>query len=213
MVSNKLFPKKNKKGNVDTVVKLKTTISQLNIKAKEYNRKSSEARLKAAKALKLGNKDLSRQFLIKWKGYKDKTERYYNMIGKIERHLDALEEAKTIENVTGAFEVSSKELNKISQNVNPEKAMQLSEGAEEAISKIEEAGEFLAGDPEVDLGVDVDDELAKLETELLMGDATGMPSIPEDGDLEEPAEPEDNAIRSKEDIKKEIDKLKKELDI
>lgn len=213
MVSNKLFPKKNKKGNVDTVVKLKTTISQLNIKAKEYNRKSSEARLKAAKALKLGNKDLSRQFLIKWKSYRDKTERYYNMIGKIERHLDALEEAKTIENVTGAFEVSSKELNKISQNVNPEKAMELSEGAEEAISKIEEAGEFLAGDPEVDLGIDVDDELAKLETELLMGDATGMPSIPEDGDLEEPTESEDNAIRSKEDIKKEIDKLKKELDI
>ncbi|MBD3350698.1 MAG: hypothetical protein GF364_04340 [Candidatus Lokiarchaeota archaeon] len=214
MVGRKLFPKKKKK-KVETVAKLKTTIHQLNLKTKEFNRKSNEARLKAAKALKVGNKQIARQMLIRWKTYKGKSHRYYNMIGKIERHLDALEEAQVIENVTGAFEASSDELGKIAENVNPEKAMELSDGAEEYISQIDEAGDLLAGDLEIDLGMDVEDEMQKLEAELLMGDAAGMPEIPLEGDdLELGLEGEEGTeIRSKDKIKEEIDKLKKELDI
>ncbi len=215
MVFKKLFPKSNKE-KIETVAKLKTTIHHLNIKTKEYNRKSHEARLKAQKALKLGNKDLSRTFLIRWKTYKAKSTKYYNMIGKIERHLDALEEAKVIEDVTGAFEASSSELGKIAQNVNPEKAMELSDISEEYISQIDEAGDLLAGDLELDLGIDVDDELAKLEAEMLMADASGMPSIPEEMDnidLSLDEDEEETEIRSKDQIKNEIDKLKKELDI
>ncbi|MHA1339567.1 MAG: Snf7 family protein [Promethearchaeota archaeon] len=213
MVSKKLFPKK-KKNKVETVAKLKTTIHQLNLKTKEFNRKSNEAKLKAAKALKAGNKDLARQFLIRWKAYRSKTQRYYNMIGKIERHLEALEEAQVIQNVTGAFEASNKELEKISTTVNPEKAMELSENSETYISQIDEAADLLAGDLEIDTGLDVEDELAQLETELLMGDASSMPTVPEldESDLID-IEDSESEIKSKEKIKEEIEKLKKELDI
>lgn len=211
----KLFPKR-KKNKVETVAKLKTTIHHLNLKTKEFNRKSKEARLKAARALKGGNKAIARQMLIRWKSYKNKSQRYYNMIGKIERHLDALEEAKVIENVSGAFEASSKELETIAEDVNPTKALELSETSEENIMKIEEAGDLLAGDLEIDLGIDVEDELDQLESELLMSEASGMPSIPETDDLDmslDLGDEEETEIRSKDQIKDEIDKLKEELDV
>ena len=210
----KLFPKKQK-DKVETQAKLKTTIHQLNIKTKEFNRKSKEAKLKAMQSLKSGNKDLARQMLIRSKAYSLKTQKYYNMIGKLERHLEALEEAKTIEDVSGALEKSSGELGKIAQNVNPAKAMELVDGAEDAIGQIEEAGDLMAGDMETDLGLDVEDELSKLETEMLMADASGMPSIPEtadDIDIGITEEPDENEIRSKQKIEEEIKKLKKELE-
>ena len=215
MVFKKLFPKNKKSDKVETQARLKTTIHHLSIKNKEFARKSQEARLRAMKALKAGNKDISRQMLIRWKTYRLKSEKYFNMIGKLERHMDALDEAKTISDVTGSLEASSAELGKIAVNVNPEKTMELVDSAEESIMQIEEAGDLLAGDLEIDLGIDVEDELNKLETELLMSEASGMPSIPEgetesfdfDFDDEEPE------IKSKEKIKKEIEKLKKELDI
>ena len=214
MVSKKLFPKKKGKNKVETAARLKTTIHHLNVKTKEFNRKSREARLRAMKALKVGNKQVARQMLIREKSYKLKSSKYYNMIGKIERHMDALEEAKVIEDVSGALETSSQELGKIALNVNPEKAMELVDGAEDYISQIEEAGELLAGDMETDLGIDVEDELSRLETELLLGDAGGMPEIPGDFDdvdlgLEDDSEVE---IKSKKKILDEIAKLNKELD-
>ncbi|MHA1543434.1 MAG: Snf7 family protein, partial [Candidatus Hodarchaeales archaeon] len=206
MVFKKLFPKNKKSEKVETQARLKTTIHHLAIKNKEFARKSQEARLRAMKALKTGNKDISRQMLIRWKTYRLKSEKYFNMIGKLERHMDALDEAKTISDVTGSLEASSSELSKIAVNVNPEKTMELVDSAEESIMQIEEAGDLLAGDLEIDLGIDVEDELNKLETELLMSEASGMPTVPEgvpesfDFDFDD-AEPE---IKSKDKIKKEI---------
>jgi len=213
MVSKKLFPKK-KKDKVETVAKLKTTINQLNIKTKEYTRKSNESKLKAMKALKAGNKDLARQFLISSKVYIEKTKKYYNMIGKLERHLEALEEAKVVQNVSGAFEASTKELEDISVKVNPQKAMEVSETAEEYISQVDETMDLLAGDMEIDTGIDVEDELSQLETEMLMGDASSMPSVPEQDEVELSENTEEgDEIKSKEKIKEEIEKLKKELNV
>ena len=217
MVFKKLFPKNKKADKVETQARIKTTIHHLNIKNKEFARKSQEARLRAMKALKAGNRDISRQMLIRWKTYRLKSEKYYNMIGKLERHMDALDEAKTISDVTGALETSSSELSKIAANVNPEKAMELVDSAEESIAQIEEAGDLLAGDMEIDLGIDVEDELQKLETELLMSEASGMPSVPEEMSTEgldlDFDQEEETEIKSKDKLKKEIEKLKKELDM
>lgn len=216
MVFKKLFPKNKKSEKVEVEARLKTTIHHLNIKNKEFARKSQEARLRAMKALKAGNKDISRQMLIRWKKYKMRSEKYFNMVGKLERHMDALDEAKTISDVTGSLEASSSELSKIAANVNPEKTMELVDSAEESIMEIEEAGDLIAGDMEIDLGIDVDEELSRLETELLMSEASGMPTIPEgmesDG-FDYDFEDEEPEIKTKDKLKKEIEKLKKELDM
>ena len=94
--------------------------------------------------------------------------------------------------------------------------MEITEDAEESIDQINEAGELFAGDPEMDLGIDIDDELAQLETELMLEDAGQLPETPVSDQpisfsLDE-AETESN-IRSKDDLKSEIDKLRKELDM
>jgi hypothetical protein len=216
MVFKKLFPKNKKSDKVETQARIKTTIHHLNLKNKEFARKSQEARLRAMKALKAGNKDISRQMLIRWKTYRLKSEKYFNMIGKLERHMDALDEAKTISDVTGSLEASSGELSKIAANVNPEKAMELVDSAEESIMQIEEAGDLLAGDLEIDLGIDVEEELGRLETELLMSEASGMPTVPEDMSTDSfdfDFDDEEPEIKSKDKLKKEIEKLKKELDM
>lgn len=215
MVFKKLFPKRSK-NKVKTPARLKTTIHHLTLKTKEFNRKSKGARLRAMKALKMGNKDIARQMLIRHRGYRAKTTKYYNMIARIERHMDSLEEAKVIQDVSGALETSTGELQKIAATTNPAKAMELIDQAEEFISEIDEAGDLLAGDIEIDSGIDVEDELMKLETEMLMSDASGMPTVPddlEDIELDLGEDDEEAPIRSRDKIKDEINKLKKELDL
>ena len=201
---------------METVARLKTTVHHLSLKTKEFTRKSQAARLRSIKALKAGKKEIARQMLIRWKAYRLKTEKYYNMVSRIERVMEALEEAKVVQDVSGALETSAGELEKIAENVNPTKTTELIDEAEEFISQIEEAGDLLAGDMEIDLGIDVEEELAKMETELLLADASDMPSVPEDMedlDLELNDEEEEPQIRTKEKLKEEINKLKKELDI
>ncbi|MHA1727486.1 MAG: Snf7 family protein [Promethearchaeota archaeon] len=219
MVFKKLFPKK-KKTKVKTVAQLKTSIHHLNLRTKKFNRMSKEARLRSMKALKAGNKQIARQMLIRWKIYRGKTTRAFSLVSRLQRHMDALEEAKTIKEVTSALESSTSELEKISVDVNPEKSMELIENAEGSIAEIDEAGDLLAGDMEIDLGIDVDEELAQMESEMLLADASGIPSVPDD-DLEGMEDfdgiltddEEGTPIRSKDKIKEEISKLKKELDI
>ncbi|MHA1819231.1 MAG: Snf7 family protein [Promethearchaeota archaeon] len=217
MVSRKLFPKKDK-SKVETEARLKMSIHKLNLKAKEYNRKSRESRLRALKALKRGDKVLAKQHLIKEKIYKEKVQKYYNLISRIERHLDALEEAKTIQDVSTAMESSSKELSHIAENVNPEKSLEIVNEADESIEMINNSMELLAGDLELDSGIDVEDELDQLETEMIMQDAAQMPQIPSDLSDEEYVDEDMEAdatvdIKPREKINEELKKMKKELGI
>ena len=83
------------------------------------------------------------------------------------------------------------------------------------MDKISEASELLAGDLESESGVDIEDEFAQLETEVMLEEAGKLPDTPEEGtsieDLEsiEGEEP----VKSREKLQDEIAKLKKELDM
>ena len=96
-----------------------------------------------------------------------------------------------------------------------EEVAEIAEDSEAYVAEIEEAADILAGDPEIDLAIDVTEELNKLETEMLLEQGGDMPEIPADDlqyipeyDLEE----EEAEIKSKDKLKDEIDKLRKELE-
>ncbi len=177
MVKGKLFPKKGQEKE-KVQAELKTVINRLELRSQQLRKKAAIMRQNAKKALKTGNKDTARNLVVRETKYKNNADRYQNIIGKMERHLEALDTATTIKDVGNAMSKSSKVLEKISQNISPEKAMEISEGAEESISKIEEAGELLGGDLDTEFGLDVEEELNRLEADLLLEDAGGVPTAP-----------------------------------
>ena len=94
---------------------------------------------------------------------------------------------------------------------------EITEDAEESIEQINEAGELFAGDPEVDMGIDIDDELSQLETEIMLEDAGELPEAPQGSQQKESMsilnDPGTSNIKSEEEIKDEIKKLKEELNM
>ncbi|MHA1744950.1 MAG: Snf7 family protein, partial [Promethearchaeota archaeon] len=173
-------------------------------------------KVKAKKFLRAGNRAASKTMLIRHKQYQQKVLQYNAMIMRSERHLDALEQAGVIKDVASTMEASAGELKGVAATVNAERALEITEEAEDSIEQINEAGELFAGDPELDMGIDIDDELSQLETELMLEDAGQLPDTPEGQaesmSLYDDTESETN-LRSKDQLKDEIEKLKKELDI
>jgi len=214
MVSRKLFPKKGQEKE-RTQAELKATINRIELKSRQFRQKANLMRVNAKKALKIGDKEGARNLLVRWKKYKTNLDHYQNIVGRIERHLDALEQGSMLKDVGNVMTKSSKALEKMSATISPEKAMEISETAEESISKIEEAGELLGGDIETDFGLDIEEEMNRLEADLLLEDAGGIPTAPlsEGGENLEDAEEEPiEQIDDKEKLKKEMEKLKKELE-
>jgi len=97
----------------------------------------------------------------------------------------------------------------------PPKRLLIAEDSELYVSEIEESAEILAGDPEIDLAIDITDELNQLETEMLLEQGGQMPAVPDDelayiSEFEEIEE--EPGIQTKAKLENEIDKLRKELE-
>ena len=218
MVFKKLFPnKKTTEDKLTTQAQLKTLTHRLDMKIKDYENKATLCRSKAKSFLKTGNQKAAKTMLIRYKQFQNKVLQYNAMIMRAERQLDALEQANVISDVAGTMEAASIDLKAAAATVNAERALEITEEAEDSIEQINEAGELFAGDPETDMGIDIDEDLSQLETELMLEDAGQLPEAPEGhmesismygSDTEEEKETKDSDA-----LKKEIEKLKKELDM
>ncbi|MHA1733091.1 MAG: Snf7 family protein [Promethearchaeota archaeon] len=211
MVFDKLFPRGSKKRQ-KYIAKIRATIKRIEMNSKKFEKKSQVFRLQAKRALKAGNRELARNKLVRWKAHRNRLEKYQNFAARLERQMDAINEAEMIKDFGSSMSTSAQVLDKVASEISPEKAMEISETSEEAIAKIEEAGDLLAGDLEEDFELDIEDELTKLETEMLLEDAGEIPTAPIteagvgdlDGELDEDAS-------EKKRLQKELEKLKKEL--
>lgn len=218
MVFKKLFPQKqDKHDKITTEARLKTLTHKLDLKIQDYENKANLCKSKAKRFLKAGQRQASKTMLIRYKQYQQKILQYNAMIMKAERHQDALEQANTIKDVADTMESSAIELKGVAATVNATRALEITEDAEESIEQINEAGELFAGDPEVDMGIDIDDELSQLETEIMLEDAGELPEAPQGSQQKESMsilnDPADSSIKSEEAIKDEIKKLKEELNM
>ena len=213
-LKGKLFPRKNKEKD-DLVIKAKAHIRQIALANKTYNKRAEIARKNAKIAIKRGERNRAKNYLIQHKQYQMKVDRANNIRAKIERQLEAIQEGSMISMTGDLMGGIRDELKGIATNVAPEKIAEIAEDSELYVSEIEESAEILAGDPEIDLAIDVTDELNQLETEMLLEQGGQMPEVPDDDlayisvfdDIEE--EPE---LRTKAKLEDEIDKLRKELE-
>ena len=212
-LKKKLFPRKSKE-KINLVTKAKGHIHKLNMMNKNYNRRAEISRKNAKIALKRGEKGRAKSYLVQYKSYQAKVDRSNNIRLKIERQIQAIEEGTLISQTGDVMGGIRDELEYIATKASPTKVAEIAEDSEAYVSEIEEAAEILGGDPEIDLAIDVTDELNQLETEMLLDQGGTMPEIPSDDlqyipefdEFEEEAE-----VKSKDKLKDEIDKLRKEL--
>lgn len=220
-IKDKLFPKKKpEKENLSTEAQLKRVIQKLGMQIKDYDKKSKLAHERAKQFLKAGNRVAAKNMLAQAKNYQQKVSQYSAIIMKARRRLDALTQAETLKEVGGAMEGTAVQLKQAAQEINLQHAMEVDAEAESAIDEIEEAAELYAGDVELDYGLDMDEELSQLETEVMLEEAGKLPETPAGAEttgisdvdllLEDIGEevPDDTNK-----LKDEISKLRKELDL
>ena len=212
-LKKKLFPKKGEESE-KMITQAKSHIQRLSLINRSYSKKADISRRNAKIALKRGEKDRAKNYLIQYKQYSMKVDRANNMRLKIERQIDAIQEGKIILSTGNLMGGIRDELKEIAVKASPTKIAEISEEADAYVSEIEESAEIMGGDLEIDLGIDVTSELNQLETEMLLEQGGEMPSIPE-GDLEyipdEEVTIEEAGATSKQAVQDEIEKLKKEL--
>ncbi|MHA1461188.1 MAG: Snf7 family protein [Promethearchaeota archaeon] len=213
-LKGKLFPRKGKEKD-ELVIKSKAHIRKIALANKTYNKRAEIARKNAKIAIKRGERNRAKNYLIQHKQYQMKVDRANNIRAKIERQIEAIEEGQMISMTGDLMGGIRDELKVIASSAAPEKVAEIAEDSESYVAEIEESAEILAGDPEIDLAIDVTDELNQLETEMLLEQGGQMPEVPDDelayisefDEIEE--EPE---IRTKAKLEDEIDKLRKELE-
>ena len=212
-LKKKLFPRKAKEKD-ELIIKAKSHIRKISLANKTYSKRSEIARKNAKIALKRGEKDRAKNYLIQYKQYQQKVDRANNIRAKIERQIEAIEEGQMISTTGDLMGGIRDELESIATKAAPTKIAEIAEDSEAYVAEIEESADILAGDPEIDLAIDVTDELNKLETEMLLEQGGQMPDVPLDDlqyiselDIEE--EPE---VKTKAKLEDEIEKLRKELE-
>ncbi|MBD3343055.1 MAG: hypothetical protein GF353_28415 [Candidatus Lokiarchaeota archaeon] len=215
-LKRRLFPRKGKEKD-KLITDVKRYTRTLGLRAKNFQKRAEVSRKNAKIALQRGEKDRAKNYLIQYKSYQAKVDRTNNIRTKFDRQLEALEEGTAIAQSGNFMAKMRDELKEIATKASPIKIAEISEDSEMYVAEIEEAGDILAGDPEIDLGIDVTSELEQLETEMLLDASGAMPSVPAGGsevpeyisdvdlDLEE------EEVQSKAKLEEEIEKLRKEL--
>jgi len=215
-LGKKLFPRKG--GSQDKLVTtVKRYTRQLGIRAKAHQKRSEIARQNAKIALQRGEKARAKNYLIQYKNYQAKVDRATNIRAKFERQIEAIEEGSAIAQSGNFMAQMRDELKSIATKASPVKIAEVAEDSEMYVSEIEEAGDILAGDPEIDLGIDVTSELNQLETELLLDASGSMPMVPTGGEMPQyisdlDLDLEADEATSKAKLEAEIEKLRKELE-
>ena len=213
-IKKKLFPRKGQEKE-ELVMKAKSHIRKMALANKTYSKRSEIARKNAKIALKRGERERAKNYLIQFKQYQQKVDRANNIRAKIERQIEAIEEGQMISMTGGLMGGIRDELQTIASEAAPTKIAEIAEDSESYVAEIEESAEILAGDPEIDLAIDVTDELNQLETEMLLEQGGQMPEVPDDelayiSEFDEISE--EPELRTKAKLSDEIDKLRKELE-
>jgi len=213
-LKKKLFPRKAKEKD-ELVIKSKAHIRKIALSNKTFNKRAEIARKNAKIAIKRGERTRAKNYLIQHKQYQMKVDRANNIRARIERQLEAILEGQMISTTGDLMGGIRDELKVIATQASPVKIAEIAEDSEAYVAEIEESADILAGDPEIDLAIDVTDELDQLETEMLLEQGGQMPEVPAD-DLQYLSEfdemEEETEIKTKAKLEDEIDKLRKELE-
>ncbi len=208
-----LFPKK--RGDKDKLIaEVKTRIRELSGKEKSQNKKADINLQNAMIALKRNEKDRAKSFMVQSKRNQINADKTRNKITNYDRYIEAIEEGSSMKFDKELLGEIQKMLTSITSSISPEDVATTTEDIDALINQLDDAASILAGDPEIDLAIDVTDELNALETRMLLESTGEMPTTPthENYLTEQDLEEKDIDLMSRDEILKQIAKYRKELD-
>lgn len=220
---DKLFSKdkKTQKNAQDALVgKIKDYKRQISVKIKGMNKKATAARHNAKIAIKRGEEKTAETFLVQFKQYQQHAHNLNKTRLKLDSYQMAIETGGNNLEFKSLMSQITNTLGKISQTAGSTEIGELTAYADEYAADIHEAQDMMAGDPTIDTGIDISEEMNKLQTEVLLDESGPLPEVPSEGeqeeyitDLDSLETEEGEEVKSKDQVKKEINKLKEELNI
>ncbi len=206
----KLFPKGMTRNEV--LARLKMLTHKLNKIATSYDNKSLTFRKKAEQLYRQGRRPQSKLMLARSKGFEKKALKFTNLMIKMDHYSSLVQEADLGSEISQAFGIVADQLEKDSEVINPQKAIEQEDRIKTSQIKLEESMDLYGGDIELDFDLDLDEEFAEFEAELNLKDAGHLPEPKMDEPINLLDEEEDlGEISSKEDLQKKVEELEKDL--
>ncbi|MHA1682095.1 MAG: Snf7 family protein [Promethearchaeota archaeon] len=210
---------KKKSGKIDknqTFLDLKASIKQIDVSIKKKETTIVNLKKKAMVALANKREQLARNILAKKLKQEKSVGKLYNIQRKLSDQMDAIEEAETIQIATSALSSAVGVLKRYATIIEDLNVEEILADSEESMAVIEDAGEMI-GDDTLDMLVDdeISEQLDALQAEVALEMGSQLALAPGDTEpvlVSQPLEPEPIHSDS-EDVKKELEKLRKELDL
>ncbi len=210
-----LFKKKKEIGKDQAFLDLKDSMKKIDASVKKKEQTIADLKKKAMVALAQKNEKLAKVHLSKKIKQEKDIENLYNIQRKLSDQMDAIDQAGTIETATKALSTAVGVLNRYAKVIESLNVESIVADSEESLAVIDEAAEAM-GDTTEDLtnSDQLQEELEEMQAEVALDMGSKLAGTPE-GEM-----PADVAVTeaetttpSAEDVKKELEKLKKELDM
>ncbi|NHI93157.1 MAG: hypothetical protein EAX96_11695 [Candidatus Lokiarchaeota archaeon] len=184
------------------IAELRQTINKMNLRQRKFEKDSTKMRAKAKQYAKT-NRNLAKQYLMRYNKAQVNQKKYDGFIMKLEDRILALEAAEDT-NEIGKAMISARDMMKKSINVmSREKAIEIEMESKQMMDEIDQAGEVFSDIEDLELDdEDYEAQLDELEAEEIL-DEEILPDIPD-----EPVK-----VKDKTKVKKDLEDLKRELDI
>ena len=210
------FWKKNSK-KIDkdqSFLELKDAINKINGSITKKEKIVANLKIKAKKALADKNEKLAKLHLTKKIKQEKNLETLFKVQIKLSEQMDAIEQSETIQIASEALANAVKILNKYSKIIEDLKIDEIIADSEESIAIIEDAAEMI-GDTTIDILEDdqLGQELEELQAEVALEMSSDLAMAPDSGSKEPVLVEQDITQTSSDEVKKELEKLKKELEM
>ena len=205
-----------KKPDKDAVfLDLKGSMKDIEKQVSRKEKSILQLKQKAMIAISQKNEKLAKIHLAKKLKQEKDIENLYNIQRKLSDQMDTIQQAETIKTATKALSSAVSVLNNYSKIIEKMNVEEIIADSEESMAIIEDAAEMM-GDNTMDVLVDdeISQQLEELQAEVALNMASGLAPVPEEGDAsilstyEAPIEEPDA-----DEVKQELEKLKKELEM
>jgi hypothetical protein len=210
-----LFKKRKDIGKDQAFLDLKDSMKKIDVSVKKKEQTIVDLKKKAMAALAQKNEKLAKVHLSKKIKQEKDIEGLYNIQRKLSDQMDAIDQAETIENATKALSNAVGVLTKYAKVIEDLNVESIVADSEESLAVIDEAAEAM-GDTTEDLtnSDQLQEELEEMQAEVALDMGSKLAGTPE-GEM--PADVTVSDVEantpSAEDVKKELEKLKRELDM
>jgi len=202
----KLFPRRPEPKE-DTIARIHRVIDRLEVRERLYETKAKDARVKAVRYVRRGDRQAARLQLKRRARYLRKARLIEQEIDLMERGIEAIQQARDEKETIDALRGIGSTLEELRRTASPETAREVILETQALIEEAEATEEILGiGLEDEELDAEVEAELEDIETMIALEEAGQLPAVPGAEELTE-----ETSEERRERARRELERLKKEL--